>query len=89
MDILERARAEIEATQEPHTPSGQPLDFADAAVATVAGLRSALNIRAVDVAQQKVSRYRAEINYATAAMLEAANLELARATAISQGDVRC
>jgi hypothetical protein len=46
MDILERARAEIEAAQEPHTPSERPLAFADAA----------------------------------------ANVELARATAISQGD---
>jgi hypothetical protein len=85
MNILQRARAEIEAAQEPHTPSGRPLDFADAAVATVAGLRSALNMRAIDVAQQKVFRYRAERDHATA-MLEAANAELARATAASQGD---
>jgi hypothetical protein len=85
MNILQRARAEIEAAQEPITPSGAPLDFADAAVATVAGLRSALNMRAIDVAQQKVARYRAERDHATA-MLESATAELARATAASQGD---
>jgi hypothetical protein len=82
-DCIKAARREI---QEQQVSSTGVLvhDFDEAAIITVAGLRTALNMLRLELAHAKVGRCRAEYGYAQI-KLESAVLELKRAQAVHEG----
>jgi hypothetical protein len=83
MDCIKEARRTI---QEQQVSSYGVLvhSFDEAAAITVAGLRAALNMVRLELAQAKVGRCRAEYNYAQV-KLESAVHELEHAKAIHEG----